>query len=107
MAYISKITLQIFSQMFTGVVPVLTKGSFATFFGGETVIKEIEEKNKVDAQPSQVIPLFFIISSLFQMMMYVYKRIRTSSYKNIHSYISLLKKSLGMTESPLCQGLYI
>ena len=107
MAYISKTTLQIFSQMFTGVVPVLTKGSFATFFGGETVIKEIEEKNKVDAQPSQVIPLFFIISSLFQMMMYVYKRIRTSSYKNIHSYISLLKKSLGMIWPHLCQGLHI
>ena len=82
--------------MLTGIVPVLTKGSFATFYGGEIVIREIEERNKVDLQPSQVIPSFFIISSLFQMMMYVYKRIRTSGYRNIQSYISLLKKNLGM-----------
>ena len=82
--------------MLTGIVPVLTKGSFATFYGGEIVIREIEERNKVELQPSQVIPSFFIISSLFQMMMYVYKRIRTSGYRNIQSYISLLKKNLGM-----------
>ena len=81
--------------MLTGIVPVLTKGSFATFYGGEIVIREIEERNKVELQPSQVIPSFFIISSLFQMMMYVYKRIRTSGYRNIQSYISLLKKNLG------------
>ena len=91
--------------MSTGVVPVLTKGSFATFFGGELVIREIEERNKVDSQPSRVIPLFFIISSLFQMMMYLYKRIRSSRYKNIHSYISLLKKNLGMIN--LCPSLHV
>ena len=81
--------------MYTGVVPVLTKGSFATFFGGQDVIQEIEKNNKVDSHPSYVIPLFFIISSLFQMLMYLYKRIRSSRLTNIHSYISLLKKSLG------------
>ena len=81
--------------MYTGVVPVLTKGSFATFFGGQDVIQEIEKNNNVDSHPSYVIPLFFIISSLFQMLMYLYKRIRSSRLTNIHSYLSLLKKSLG------------
>ena len=76
-------------------MPVLTKGSFATFFGGQDVIQEIEKNNKVDSHPSYVIPLFFIISSLFQMFMYLYKRIRSSRLTNIHSYLSLLKKSLG------------
>ena len=80
--------------MYTGVVPVLTKGSFATFFGGQDVIQEIE-KDKDNSSPSNVIPLFFIFSSLFQMLIYLHKRIRSSSARNIHSYISLLKNSLG------------
>ena len=81
--------------MFNGVVPVLTKGSFATFYGGDRVIEEIELKNLDNSQPSLVIPLFFIISSLFQMSMYLYKRVRSSRYTNIHSYMHSLKKSLG------------
>ena len=81
--------------MFNGVVPVLTKGSFATFYGGDRVIEEIELKNLDNSQPSLVIPLFFIISSLFQMSMYLYKRIKSSRYTNIHSYIYSLKKNLG------------
>ena len=81
--------------MFNGVVPVLTKGSFATFYGGNRVIEEIELKNLDNSQPSLVIPLFFIISSLFQMSMYLYKRVRSSRYTNIHSYMHSLKKTLG------------
>ena len=81
--------------MFNGVVPVLTKGSLATFYGGNRVIEEIELKNLDNSQPSLVIPLFFIISSLFQMSMYLYKRVRSSRYTNIHSYMHSLKKSLG------------
>ena len=81
--------------MLTGVVPVLTKGSFATFYGGDLVIQEIEQSNKDNTPPSPVIPLFFIISSLFQLSIYLYKRIKSFSDNNIHSYISLLKKSLG------------
>ena len=81
--------------MFNGVVPVLTKGSFATFYGGDRVIEEIELKNLDNSQPSLVIPLFFIISSLFQMSMYLYKRVRSSRYTNIHSYMHSLKKNLG------------
>ena len=81
--------------MFNGVVPVLTKGSFATFYGGDRVIEEIELKNLDNSQPSLVIPLFFIISSLFQMSMYLYKRVRSSRYTNIHSYMHSLKKTLG------------
>ena len=81
--------------MFNGVVPVLTKGSLATFYGGNRVIEEIELKNLDNSQPSLVIPLFFIISSLFQMSMYLYKRVRSSRYTNIHSYMHSLKKTLG------------
>ena len=81
--------------MFNEVVPVLTKGSFATFYGGDRVIEEIELKNLDNSQPSLVIPLFFIISSLFQMSMYLYKRVRSSRYTNIHSYMHSLKKTLG------------
>ena len=81
--------------MFNGVVPVMTKGSFATFYGGDLVLQEIEENNIANSQPSQVIPSFFILSSLFQMSMYLYKRIKSSRYTNIHSYIYSLKKNLG------------
>ena len=82
--------------MFAEVYPVMTKGSFATFYGGDPVIREIEQMNKDNSPPSPVIPLFLIISSLFQMSIYLYKRIKSSTYNNIHSYIHHLKNSIGI-----------
>ena len=92
--------------MFNGVVPVMTKGSFATFYGGDLVLQEIEENNIANSQPSLVIPSFFILSSLFQMSMYLYKRIKSSRYTNIHSYIHSMKKNLGNVPATKCKVCY-
>ena len=79
--------------MMAGIVPVMTQGLFATFFGGDLVIKEIEQRN---SYPSLIMPLFFILSALFQISLYLYKMIRSRNHRKMgNTYMHSLKTVLG------------
>ena len=78
-----------------GTVPVMTKGSFATYYGGADVVKQIEKENGGNAQPSLVFPAFFVVSSLFQIVLYLYKKVRSSQKRSIPSYLQALRRNLG------------
>ena len=77
----------------TGRVPVMTQGSLATYFGGELVSQDIEQR---DSYPSLVMPLFFILSLLFQISLYFYKLVRARKHRNMdNNYVHSLKTILG------------
>ena len=81
--------------MIKGIVPVMTRGSIATYFGGDMVIKEIERSGKENSYPSLIVPLFFILSLLFQISLYLYKMIRSRKHKNTkNNYMHSLKTIL-------------
>ena len=82
-------------EMARGLVPVMTKGSFATYFGGAEVVKQIETQNGGNIQPSLVFPAFFVVSSVFQIVLYLYKKVRSSQKPNIPSYLQALRRNLG------------
>ena len=82
-------------EMAMGTVPVMTKGSFATYYGGADVVKQIEKENGGNAQPSLVFPAFFVVSSLFQIVLYLYKKVRSSQKRSIPSYLQALRRNLG------------
>ena len=81
--------------MASGTVPVMTKGSLATYFGGADVVRQIEIENAENIQPSIIFPAFFIVSSVFQIVLYLYKNVRSSHKLNIQSYAQTLRKNLG------------
>ena len=82
-------------QMASGMVPVMTKGSLATYFGGADVVKQIERENGENTQPSAIFPAFFVVSSVFQIVLYLYKKVRSSQTRNLQSYLQTLRKNLG------------
>ena len=82
-------------EMARGAVPVMTKGSLATYFGGADVLRQIERENGENIQPSIIFPAFFVLSSVFQMILYLYKKVRSSKKRSIQSYIETLRKNLG------------
>ena len=81
--------------MARGMVPVMTKGSFATYFGGADVVKQIERQNGGNIQPSLVFPAFFVVSSVFQIVLYLYRKVRSSQKRSIQSYWQTLRRNLG------------
>ena len=77
----------------TGIVPVMTQGSLATYFGSELVIQEIRPRN---SYPSSVFPVFFSLSLLLQISLYLYKRIRCRKFENMNNnYMQSLKTIMG------------
>ena len=82
-------------EMVKGMVPVMTKGSLATYFGGADVLKQIERQNGENLQPSLVFPAFFVLSSVFQIVLYLYKKVRSSQKRSIPSYLQALRRNLG------------
>ena len=84
-----------------GLVPVMTKGSFATYFGGADVVKQIETQNGGNIHPSLIFPAFFVVSSVFQIVLYLYKKVRSSQKQSIPSYLQALRRNLGKNNFPL------
>ena len=54
--------------MYTKVMPLLTKGSFARYYGGCFLLKELEDK-----QGSAVSPTFMALSILLQISLIIFK----------------------------------
>ena len=72
--------------MYTGDLPMLTKGPFAVFYGGEQLIPLLS--NQPSGKSFQMIILF---SLLFQILLTVYKQIEV---KKLNDYTIMLKRTM-------------
>lgn len=68
----------------------MTRGSLAKFFGGGDIFKEVD-----DRKPRKTFVVFFLLSVLFQLSLWTYKKIRNQKVQSFSSYINSLRKNLG------------
>ena len=59
------------------------------------MVRQLERENGENIQPSDIFPAFFIVSSVFQIILYLYKIVRSSQNRNIQSYVQILRTNLG------------
>ena len=79
--------------------PLLTKGSFATFFGGPGLLSQLSSKPR---QLTPVHPLAMSLSCLCQILFIIFKKIHFSDYKptwvhtrrTTYTYQNLLKNTI-------------
>ena len=86
------------SQMYRGTVPLLLKGPLVTFYGGDRMVQAISDGPEV----SWSLPILFISSLLFQLLLAVFKqfyshkisnyvlKLRATLVNNVHNIYSLL-----------------
>ena len=67
-------------------LPILTRGPFALFYGGEEIIPELSEKS-----PGLGVPILILWSAIFQVSLYIFK---TSKSRKMKMYAHNLTKSL-------------
>ena len=72
--------------MYQGELPMLTKGPFALFYGGDQIIPELSEKS-----PGRGVPILILWSAIFQVSLYILKCTKT---RNVKLYTHNLTKSL-------------
>ena len=77
-------------KFFRGSIPLLTKGSLATFFGGPEVIKQL-----ANDPPSPAVLIFFINSILLQTSVLLYKKMRKYKLRSFQTYMQELRTNLG------------
>ena len=70
----------------------MTKGMLANYFGGPEVVKLLNDERK----PSPVVLLFFLSSIGLQLLLWVYKKVKTYRIKKLHTYIESLRQNLGI-----------
>ena len=70
----------------------MSKGMLANYFGGPDVIKLIED----EWQPSPVVLGFFVASIGLQLILWVYKKVKTYRMTKLHTYVESLRQNLGM-----------
>ena len=75
--------------MIIGSVPLLTKGPFALFLGGEKMLDILDDGN-----PGNALPYLILFSLLFQMCTFSYKFIRNRQQESFTKYAQYLRKSL-------------
>ena len=68
------------------MLPMLTKGPFALFYGGEEIIPELSEKS-----PGRGVPILIMWSAIFQVSLYILK---ASKSRKMKMYAHNLTKSL-------------
>ena len=72
--------------MFKGTLPMLTKGPFALFYGGEEILDQV-----IDGSPGKGVPVLILSSALFQLFLYVLKKFQA---RGMQLYTQNLRKSL-------------
>ena len=75
--------------MYFSLVPMLTTGSLALYFGGEEILQNSNVKN--DQKGSPLNPAFFTISLLFHISFYTYKKFKWLQLSKREYSIYLLK----------------
>jgi hypothetical protein len=72
--------------MYQEQLPILTKGPFSLFYGGEQIINQLSKKS-----PGRGIPVLFIGSAIFQISLYILKQ---SKSRKLKTYTHNLTRSL-------------
>ena len=72
--------------MYQEKLPMLTKGPFALFYGGEEILTELSDKS-----PGRGVPLLIVWSAILQVSLYILKSARS---RNKMMYFHNLTKSL-------------
>ena len=72
--------------MVQGTLPMLTKGPFALFYGGEEILDKLS-----NGSPGKGVPVLILSSALFQLSLYVLKKFQARGMKQ---YTQNLRKSL-------------
>ena len=72
--------------MYQGQLPMLTKGPFALFYGGDQIIPLLSEQT-----PGRGVPILIFWSVIFQVSLYIVKH---SKSRNLNIYAHNLTKSL-------------
>ena len=72
--------------MYQEKLPMLTKGPFALFYGGEGIQTELSDKS-----PGRGVPLLIVLSAVLQVSLYILKSARS---RNKMMYFHNLTKSL-------------
>ena len=75
-----------FLQMWQRKLPLLTKGPFALYYGGDAIIIHLSNKS-----PGRGVPVAIFLSALFQICLYIMKLVKST---NIKLYAQNLAKSL-------------
>ena len=65
--------------MYQGHLPKLTKGPFSIFYGGEQITQYLSKKS-----PGKGVILLVVVSAIFQMLLYTFKRIKSRGLQEYH-----------------------
>ena len=74
----------------TGHNPLLTRGSLAKFFGGDELFEQLD-----DRKPNTTFAVVFLLSLMFQVAMWLYKKFKNYRLKSFSTYMVSLRKNLG------------
>ena len=72
--------------MYQGHLPMLTKGPFSIFYGGEQIIHHLSKKS-----PGKGITLLVVVSGIFQMLLYTFKQFKL---RGLQEYHQTLKRTM-------------
>ena len=72
--------------MYQGHLPILTKGPFSIFFGGEQIIEDLSKQS-----PGIGIPVLVMLSGIFQISLYIVKQVKSRKLKE---YPQILKMTM-------------
>ena len=72
-----------------GYVPLMTKGIFTLHFGGPEVVNQLK-----DEKPNKASLIFLMLSLSFQILLWIYKRLRMMKFKPVSSYVNSLRQTL-------------
>ena len=73
-------------QMSLGHLPLLTKGPFALFFGGDKIVGDLSEES-----PGRGMPFLLLGSAMFQIFLYVMRKAKS---RKLRTYTHTLKRVL-------------
>ena len=75
--------------MYYGLLPLLTKGPFALFYGGESIIGDLSEE-----APGRGTPILLLGSAIFQISLFCMKQAKSRKLKYTHSLIKTLVENV-------------
>ena len=67
----------------------MTKGVFAKHFGGPEVVNQLK-----DEKPNKASLIFLMLSLSFQILLWLYKRLKMMKFKSVTSYVDSLRQTL-------------
>ena len=72
--------------MYQGHLPMLTKGPFSIFYGGDQIIQDLSKKS-----PGIGTTLLVVVSAIFQFLLYIFKIIKS---RKLQEYPQILKRAM-------------